>query len=312
MPDKKGSSILQAASHQTSVRPDALLTSVNSGVTVHRVGTIKAEFRSEARIFARELAEYINTTKGGIASAFVFEETFGTKDVIHWLLHINDLGAYETMVRMGSADPAFRDIILKQRIAEEKGGGTWDRMFVDGSIQETVLLPQFYGMYGTTMENEGGMASETRAPERALPLASSQTDSREAIALNTATSGIVLVRSAKARNRFRGEARQFGRAVAASLNDALPGQVSSFLFEEAFGSADRIHWIIHMKNLEAYYSLINLHAAMIPEIVDIYTREWIAPEKGGGNWSRIFMDGTFADLALTPQNWNMYATQGKQ
>jgi len=45
--------------------------------------------------------------------------------------------------------------------------------------------------------------------------------------------------------------------------------------------------------------------------VEIYTRDRIAPEKGGGNWRRIF-DGSFTDLALTPQHWNVYATQGKQ
>lgn len=300
---------IRPAFTQTSVAKDKLLTSTSAGLIVHRKGTVKGEFRSEGRIFARELAEYITTSKVGVASVFVYEETFGAKDVIHWLLNISDLGAYDTMVKMGDSDPAFREVFFKERISKEKGGGTWDRMFLDGSITETVLLPQFSGMYGTNMEDAGGKNLKTEQHGATLPPARHQTNVVQAVELNSATAGIVMLRSAQVRAPYRGEARAFARAVANSINERLPGDASAFLFEEAFGPADHIHWMIHLKDLATYYSLINVHAAQDPKLVEIYTRDWISPEKGGGNWSQLFVEGSLADLALTPQHWNMYATR---
>lgn len=301
--------IIRPAFTQTTVAKDKLLTSTNAGLIVHRKGTVKGEFRSEGRVFARELAEYITTSKIGVASVFVYEETFGAKDVVHWFLHISDLGAYDTMVKMGDSDPAFREVFFKERVSADKGGGTWARVFLDGSISETVLLPQFSGMYGTNMENQGGTRLKTEAHGDTLPSARHQTGLEKASNLNSVTSGVVLLRSAQVRSRFRGEARAFARATAESINERLPGQASAFLFEEAFGPADRIHWMIHLKDLSVYYDLINVHAAQDPKLIDIYTRDWISPEKGGGKWSELFVEGSMTDLALTPQHWNMYATQ---
>jgi len=298
-----------SAQHQTKIPYDKLLHSANSGLIVHRTAIVKAEFRSEGRIFARDLAEYITTTQAGIASVFVYEETFGTKDVIHWILHLTSLDAYSTMVRMGNSDPGFRDIFFKQRIAPEKGGGTWDRMFVDGSITETVLLPQFNGMYGT---GEVGMKTplrETDAGGLILPPAQHQTSVPAAETLNTVTAGIVLHRRGQLKFEFRAEGRQFARAVAEIINKNQRGIASVFLYEEAFGRSDRIHWLIHLRDLSAYYSLIDMRAGMTPEVAEVYSRQWISAEKGGGGWSRMFIDATLEDMALTPQHWNMYATK---
>lgn len=301
-----------SAQHQAKISADQLLHSTNCGLIVHRTAIVKAEFRSEGRVFARELAEYITNTQIGVASVFVYEETFGTKDVIHWILHIASLDAYSTMVSMGNSDSHFRDIFFKQRISPEKGGGTWDRMFVDGSITETVLLPQFYGMYGTGTASEGVPALETKAGGLILPPAQHQTSVPAAETLNTATAGIILHRTGQLKYEFRSEGRQFARAVAEIINKNQQGIASVFLYEEAFGRSDRIHWLIHLRDLSAYYSLIDMRAAMIPEVAEVYGRQWIPPEKGGGNWSRIFIDATLQDLALTPQHWNMYATKAPE
>src|SRR5258708_6832322 len=140
--------VLPTAQDQTLVAPEQILHSANAGVIVERTGQIKNEFRSEGRKFARELAEYMNTSQVGVATVFLYEETFGTKDRIHWLIHARSLDHYETLVQMGTRDERFREIIMQNRIPEEKGGGGWDRMFLDGSLQEVVLIPQFWGMYG--------------------------------------------------------------------------------------------------------------------------------------------------------------------
>src|SRR5947209_7827184 len=119
--------VLPTAQDQTSIPAEEILHSANAGVIVERTGQIKNEFRSEGRKFGRELAEYLNTTQRGIATVFVYEETFGTKDHLHWLIHARSLEDYETLVQMGTRDERYRDLIFQNRIPEEKGGGGWDR-----------------------------------------------------------------------------------------------------------------------------------------------------------------------------------------
>ncbi|MFD4987460.1 DUF6039 family protein [Streptomyces sp. NPDC058374] len=300
---------IPSAQYQTSVPLDQLLHSANAGVIVERVGLIKSEFRSEARMFARELAEYINTHQVGVASVYVYEETFGRKDQIHWLIHVRSLEAYETLVRMGSTDAGFRDIFTKERISPEKGGGTWDRMFVDGSLQETVLLPQFTGMYGTGLDVDEQAERPKLGGAAVVPPAQHQTSLLPEETLNSATAGILIHRVGQLTYEFRAEGRQFARDVAEAINAKQGGEVTVLLYEEAFGTSDRIHWFIHMKSLASYYSLIDMRAWMEEDVRDVYTKERISPEKGGGTWDRMFIDATLSDLALTPQHWGMYTTR---
>lgn len=301
---------MPSAKHQTSIPPDAILHSANAGLIVERTATVKARFRSEGRVFARELAEYITTKQIGVCSVFVYEETFGTKDVIHWLLHIATLDAYSTMVQMGTSDTEFREIFVKQRIPPEKGGGGWDRMFIDGSIRETVLLPQFYGMYGTAVTDCNVPARERPSGPHIVPPAQHQTKVPPDETLNSATAGIIIHRTGQLQYRFRAQGRQFARAVADTINEHQRGVASVFLYEEAFGRSDRIHWLIHLRDLSSYYTLIDMHSAMTVDVAEVYSRQWIPADEGGGGWSRMFVNATIEDVALTPQHWNMYATKG--
>lgn len=303
---------IPTAQMQTDVPYDQLLHSANAGLVVERTGIVKAEYRSEGRIFARDLAQYITSSQVGVCSVYVYEETFGTKDVIHWVLHLPSLEVYEQMVQMGNSDPGFREIFFKQRIAPEKGGGTWDKIFVDGSITETVLLPQFTGMYGTGTDDSPREPLETSAGGLILPPAEAQTSVNPAECLNSASAGIVIHRVGQLTYPFRAEGRKFARAVAETINTHQKGVATVFLYEEAFGKSDRIHWLIHLRDLSAYYSLIDMRAFMDPEVAEVYTQEWIPEEKGGGDWSRMFIDGTLEDMALTPQHWNMYATDASK
>jgi Family of unknown function (DUF6039) len=303
---------IPVARMQSEVPYEKLLHSANAGLVVERTAVARAEFRSEARVFARDLAQYITSTQIGVCSVYVYEETFGTKDVIHWILHLPSLEVYEAMVQMGNSDPGFRDVFFRQRIAPEKGGGTWDRIFLDGSITETVLLPQFTGMYGTATDGSPAEQLQTRDGGLILPPAQAQTSVPPEQCLNTASAGIVIHRTGQLTYPFRAEGRQFARAVAETINTHQSGLATVFLYEEAFGRSDRVHWLIHLRNLAAYYSLIDMRAFMRPEVAEVYTRDWIPAEKGGGDWSRIFIDATLHDMALTPQHWNMYATDASQ
>ncbi|MGC4806674.1 DUF6039 family protein [Micromonospora sp. DT233] len=296
---------IPCAQQQTSVAPDKILHSANAGVIVERVGQLRGDFRSEGRQFARELAEYMNTNYSGLVTVFLYEETFGTKDLLHWFIHLKSFDAYDTLLSMGTRDEGWRDLILRHRIPAERGGGGWERMFLDAGLRETVLLPQFNGMYGT-----GDLAptSNRLGGAEVVPPAQHQTTLPPEEILHSGNAGIVIHRWGQLRYGLRAEGRQFARDVAAMINEQQRGEVTVFVYEEAFGRSDRIHWLLHLKSLSSYYSMIDMRAFMKPEVRDVYTRDRIAPEKGGGTWDRMFMDATLTDLALTPQHWGMHAT----
>ncbi len=302
--------VVPAAESQTSLAAGEILHSGNAGVVVERVGQLRAEFRSEGRQFARELSEYLNNKYVGLATVFVYEETFGRKDRLHWLLHMQSFDAYEELVRMGTADAGWREIMMRQRIPDERGGGTWDRMFLDGGLEETVLIPQSFGMYGTAnVRPETYVPANGDQPERLqVPTAQHQSPLPVSQTLNSANCGIVMHRSGELLYEFRAEGRQFARALCDAWNEALAGHATIFLYEEAFGLSDRIHWLIHLKSVSSYYTLMGLRSRVDEKARAPFVQQWISDERGGGGWERCFVQGTLQDMALTPQHWGMYAT----
>ncbi|CCH31883.1 DUF6039 family protein [Actinosynnema sp. NPDC047251] len=304
--------VLPTAQDQTSIARHAILHSGNAGVVVERVGQLRPEFRSEGRLFARELSEYLNTNYAGIVTVFVYEETFGTKDRLHWLLHIKSLYAYETLVQMGTQDVGWRDIVLRQRVPDERGGGGWDRLF-DGPLRETVLIPSAFGMYGTSESTPDSVSSDgDGAATFVVPVAQSQTSVPADEQLNSGNCGIIMHRVGELKYEYRAEGRAFSRALCESWNKVLAGHATIYLYEEAFGRSDRIHHFIHLKSLSSYYTLMGVRAMSDPETREVFTRQWIAEEKGGGGWDRMFVQSSLTDLALTPQHWGMYATKTEE
>jgi hypothetical protein len=141
------------ASEQTSRPADQLLHSANAGVILHRVGQLKYRFRSEGRKFAREVAESINSRIGDEAMVFLYEELFGAQDRIHWLTHLKSISTYLKLLELHVRDEDVRNLYFKERIPPEQGGGTWAEMFVEGSLVDTALTPQHWGMYATQPQN---------------------------------------------------------------------------------------------------------------------------------------------------------------
>jgi len=310
--ERERAEIVPSAQHQTSGSPADLLDTSTAGVVVERVAQVRAEFRNEARVFSRELAEHINKSQAGTATVFVYEETFGTKDRIHFLIQLKSLASYYPMVLMGDQDAAYRESIARGRVQEDKGGGAWDRLFVDGSMQETVLLPQFWGMYGTTVDGTLEKQSTVYTDHTVdnVPPAWQQTKQPREMHLHSGNAGIVMHRSAQIDYNFRSEARKFGRDVADSINDNMAGDCTVFVYEEAFGMADRLHWMIHMKDLTAYQRLLELHVRN-EAVRNLYFEERLPAEKGGGTWARMFVPATMNDVALTPHHWGLYATRAQ-
>ncbi len=303
---------MPTAAQQTSLEPDKILHSGNCGVIVERAAQLHGHFKSEGRLFARELAEYINVNYAGIATVFVYEETFGVKDRLHWLIHLRSLYDYERLIRMGTAYEGWRDIIMRDRISAAKGGGASERLFQDGTMRETVLLPQVMGMYGTSDDavpdtlvtgDDGAARLEVPTAQHQSPLPASST-------LNSATCGILMHRTGVTPYLYRNQARQFSRAIAEKWTKDLEGRASVFFYEEGFGQSDRVHWFIHLKTLSVYYDLMGYRAKIDDETRDIFTRQWVSGADGNGGWEKLFLNGSLADTALTPQHWGMYATRG--
>jgi hypothetical protein len=131
-----------AAMYQTDLPVDAQLHSANSSYTVHRVGQAKYAVREEARLFNYEWAQRVNEALKGAATAFVYEEMWGRQDRIHTLIHLASLEAYHEIQALAVHDAGMRELLASRRVPAFKGGGTWEHLFVDGSISETVLAPR--------------------------------------------------------------------------------------------------------------------------------------------------------------------------
>ncbi|MYW19035.1 hypothetical protein GT039_26525 [Streptomyces sp. SID2955] len=280
---------LPPAHRQLSLPADEQLHTVNARVVVARVAQIRAGLRAEAVAFARAEARRLSEELTGTAGVYVYEETFGTKDRLHFLIHLESLGSYYELVRRADESK------------QGQGPDEWNRLFTPGSVQETVLMPQFWGMYGTRvdgrLEKQSALYRGTGAA--ALPPAREQTSLPPDSILHSGNAGIVMLRRGQMASEFRSEARQFGRVVAESINKNLPGECSVFVYEEAFGQADQLHWLIHLKDIDTYMRLMELHVRD-EEVREIYFRDWIPAEKGGGTWAGLFLDGTMSDVALTP------------
>ncbi|TQS26494.1 DUF6039 family protein [Microbispora sp. KK1-11] len=117
------------------------LNSANAELVLHRVGQAKHEFRKEARYFAFAWQNHVNKVLPGRVTSYLYEETFGVMDQLHWLIHLRSFEDYLTLMHLDDHDPDFRRILEKDFIAPHRGGGTWARTFVDGTLHDTLLVP---------------------------------------------------------------------------------------------------------------------------------------------------------------------------
>lgn len=129
------------ARNQTLQPGDQQLHSGNAGAIIMRSGNVKYEFRDEGRLFWWDWGEKVNMALPGVATCFLYEETFGQQDHVHCLVHLRDLADYKTLAALDRS-PEFRERVYgRQRVHDSKGGGTWEQLFVPGTITETLLIP---------------------------------------------------------------------------------------------------------------------------------------------------------------------------
>src|SRR5262245_42206728 len=86
------------AAHQSTVEPSNLLHSANAGLIVQRVAMVRDGAATTAREASRRMVEHINAKNPGTATVFAYEETFGVKGKLHWLMHLRSLDDYTAML----------------------------------------------------------------------------------------------------------------------------------------------------------------------------------------------------------------------
>lgn len=277
------------ASGQTSIPIEDLLQSANAGMIIHRTGQLEYEFATEGRDWSVDLLEHINKAQLSVCTTFAYEEVFGIRERLHWLIHMKSPNDYSKLLDMVEHDNKYLDIASSDRLPAAKGGGNWERMFTYGSLRERILL----GQHGLTPDDDHEHA------DTFVPPAGRQVRQPEESQLNSANAGAIIMRSAEVLYEFREEGRQFAFSWQGYVNRELSGQVTSMLYEETFGQQDRIHWLIHLRTLDDYAALARLDRAK-STFTEVYAAERLHSSKGGGKWDRLFRPASILDTLLIP------------
>lgn len=287
---------LRPAYLQSSVPLDQVLHSANAGFIVHRRGLLRNEFRAEGLQFAAELIELINAGDIGYVSVFLYEEMFGVHNRLHWILHLKQPNDYGRLLDKVDHNRKWREVTDLDRLPT-KGGGGWERIFVEGSITETVMCPQ----HGVGPGSEAGHSDGDGPGATFQPAARFQTAVPDDRLLHSANSALTVHRVGQARYAVRDEARVFLYEWAGVVNRALEGAVTALLFEEMWGRQDRLHLLIHLSTLDAYRELTDF-VEQSPDMRALLDRQWIPAFKGGGAWGQLFVDGTISEILLAPRH----------
>ena len=118
--------------------------------------------------------------------------------------------------------------------------------------------------------------------------------------LNSANSGFIVYRTGQLEYDFVAEGTQFSADLVNYMNKAQGDTISTCLYTEAFGVRHRLHWLVHLKSPHDYQRLLKM-VDTDKAYQDISTQDRL-PARGGGNWERMFVPGTFAERVLCPQH----------
>lgn len=283
------------AIEQTSLKPDQILHSGNAGMIIYRAGQLEYEFAAEGRGYSVDLLRYLNDNQIGVATTFAYEEVFGVRDRMHWLIHMRSPNEYSKLLHMVDHDEAFQDISIVDRLPE-KGHGNWERMFVRGTLRERILVPQ-HGLHLSHDEDEEVLDQDEAA--NFMPSARNQTAQPFDIQLNSANAGAIVMRTADVKYEYRKEGRLFGFDWQEHINRELAGRVTVLLYEETFGVQDHIYWLIHLRDLDDYRALAELERSPAMQ-KEIYAKPRLHESKGGGTWERLFVPTSIRDRLLLP------------
>jgi Family of unknown function (DUF6039) len=117
--------------------------------------------------------------------------------------------------------------------------------------------------------------------------------------LNSLNSGAIIVRTAQVKNRYRVEGRAFADGLTQVSNRELLGVVTSAVYEEPFGTQDRLTWLIHLRDLTNFNEVAS--SCSTPEA---FAQLQQFARAGGADtevsWEEMFVDGSFTDRLILP------------
>jgi hypothetical protein len=284
---------------QTSLKPDQVLHSGNAGMIIYRIGQLEYEFAAEGREYGVDVLRYINDSQVGVATAFTYEEVFGVRDRMHWLIHMRAPNDYARLLNLVDHDERFQDISIVDRLPE-KGHGNWERMFVPRSLQERILVPQ-HGLHLAHEEDDDPLDDGEAA--NFVPSARHQSAQPFDVQLNSANAGAIVVREADVKYEYRQEGRLFGFDWQEYVNRELAGRVTVLLYEVNWGQQDHIYWLIHLRDLGDHEALAELDRSQGMR-EQIFAKPRVHESKGGGTWEKLFIPTSIRDTLLLPHRPN--------
>jgi hypothetical protein len=282
--------VLRTASAQSPVAPEKLLHTGNAGFIIARSAQLKYEHAEEGRKLFGDVITYMNQADMNGASFFFYEEAFGRRDRVHWLISMKSPNDFAISLNMVDHDEKMIDMLESDRVPEDNTAGVWGRAVVEASVEERILVPQ----HGLTHEEDDHHDSDVWVDPAFL-----QTTQEPEQQLHSANALLTLHRVGQAKHEFRKEARLFAFAWQNYVNERLAGKVTSYLYEETFGRMDSLHWMVHLRDFSAYEELMELERTD-DAFHKLMARDYVSAAKGGGGWGRAYLDGSVQDTLLLP------------
>lgn len=118
--------------------------------------------------------------------------------------------------------------------------------------------------------------------------------------LHSGNCGLIIYRVGQLEYEFAAEGRGYSVDLLRYINDNQIGVATTFAYEEVFGVRDRMHWFIHMRSPNEYAKLLHM-VDHDDDFRDISIVDRL-PEKGHGNWERMFVRGSLRERILVPQH----------
>ncbi|MGW4463797.1 DUF6039 family protein [Micromonospora sp. NPDC004704] len=130
------------ASSQLNQAPELQLNSATAGAIVMRTSDVKYEYREEGRMYAAHWQHFVNERLAGKVTATLYEQTWGQQDHLFQLIHLRSPEDHQALAELERSKEMATEVFGRRRLHESKGGGAWDRLFIEASIRDTLLLPQ--------------------------------------------------------------------------------------------------------------------------------------------------------------------------
>lgn len=262
---------------------------MNSALIIHRVGYVNREFMEDARRFSAELTDYMNKNLDYKIATILLDEPAAQTSRLHWLVHMKTPTDYSLLLNMVDHDKAFREIYHGDRLPQ-RGGGNWERMFVQGGFHETLLLPQHGFAWQHLDEIE---------PDCFIPPAFHQVaDSTDAL-LHSQNAATIVIRHFHAMY----ESRDLARFYLHEWQDIIHQKYSSFLtcgqYEQVWGYQDRLSLMIHLRSAEDYQRLLQVEATD-SDIAALNAKPRVNLHGHERSWKALFEDGSPYDIVLRP------------